>query len=515
MMPRIKRLFQDYWLLMVFMTFKMILQFIVVNPVYELHRDEFLHLDQAKHLAAGYISVPPFSSWISAIIFFLGGSTFWIRFFPALFGTLTLLFAWLTTEELGGKVYAKVLVSCAFLFSVFVRLNILYQPNAFDVLAWTGIFYFLIRYIRSEENKWLLYLMLASVLGFYNKYTIAFLLVGLLFSFIITKNRKIFLNKYFYLSLLTGLVLILPNLYWQLSHHFPVVHHMTALKKTQLDHTSTSGFLFEQLMFMGGSLPVIILALIGLFFHRKFENYRIIGINYFIVLLLFIFLKAKSYYALGLYPVLLVFGGVYLESVLPKFRKTFVIGILILTNFITFLFIYDLVLPVKSPAAILSNKDQYEKLGLLKWNDGKNHQLPQDFADMLGWKEMADKALQAYEMIPPEERGQTLIFCDNYGQAGALNYYNRNKTPEAYAANTDYIFWIPRMKTIKNVLLIGNKPDDRILAMFKSYQLTGLVGNEFAIEKNTGIYLLSGANEDFTSKFYQTIDQRIRDFDIF
>jgi hypothetical protein len=290
---------------------------------------------------------------------------------------------------------------------------------------------------------------------------------------------------------------------------------MMALKRTQLDHTSTSGFLFEQLMFMGGSLPVIILALIGLFFHRKFENYRIIGINYFMVLLIFIFLKAKSYYALGLYPVRLVFGGVYLEYVLPKFRKQFVIGLLILVNFISFLFIYDLVLPIKSPEAILSNKDKYEKLGLLKWNDGKNHQLPQDFADMQGWKEMADKTLQAYEIIPPEEREQTLIFCDNYGQAGALNYYNRNKTPEAYAANTDYIFWIPRMKTIKNILLIGNKPDDRILAMFKSYRLTGLVENEFAIEKNTGIYLLSGANEDFTSKFYQTIEKRKRDFDIF
>lgn len=514
-MPKIERFFQNYWLLMVFMSFKLILQFMVVNPVYELHRDEFLHLDQARHLAAGYISVPPFSSWISAIIFFLGGSTFWIRFFPALFGALTLLFAWLTVEELGGKMYAKILVSCAFLFSVFVRLNILYQPNAFDVLAWTGIFYFLIRYIRSEENKWLFYLMLAFVLGFYNKYTIAILLPGLLFSLIITKNRKIFYNRYFYISLLTGLVLILPNLYWQLSHHFPFVHHMVALKRTQLDHTSTSGFLVEQLMFMGGSLPLYILALIGLFFYRKFENYRIIGINYFTVLLIFIVLKAKSYYALGLYPVLPVFGAVYLESVLPKFRKLFVFALLIVANVIAFLFIYDLVLPVKSPTAIVSNKDKYEKLGLLKWNDGKDHQLPQDFADMQGWKEMAEKALLAYEMIPTEEREQTLIFCDNYGQAGALNYYNRHKTPEAYAANTDYIFWIPRMKVIKNVVLIGNKPDDHILAMFKSYQLTGIVENEFAIEKNTGIYLLRSANEDFTSKFYQTIDKRIREFDIF
>jgi hypothetical protein len=44
-------------------------------------------------------------------------------------------------------------------------------------------------------------------------------------------------------------------------------------------------------------------------------------------------------------------------------------------------------------------KVRFEKLGLLKWSDGKNHQLPQDFADMQGWKEMADKAFLAYKMI--------------------------------------------------------------------------------------------------------------------
>ena len=163
----------------------------------------------------------------------------------------------------------------------------------------------------------------------------------------------------------------------------------------------------------------------------------------------------------------------------------------------------------------MANREKYEKLGLLKWNDGKNHQLPQDFADMLGWKEMAEKALSAYQMIPSQEKDQTLIWCDNYGQAGALNYYNRNKTPEAYSASTDYIFWMPRMTVIKNVLLIGNKPDENTLSMFNSYKSAGVVENPFAIEKNTGIYLLMGAKEEFTAEFLKSLDKRVADFDIF
>ncbi|BDX38881.1 hypothetical protein CYCD_22360 [Tenuifilaceae bacterium CYCD] len=266
---------------------------------------------------------------------------------------------------------------------------------------------------------------------------------------------------------------------------------------------------------MSGSLLVLIAAFVGLFFYRKFEDYRVIGFVYLIVITIFILLKAKGYYALGLYPVLLVFGGVFLESILKGFWKKFAFGILILGNLISFLYIYDVMLPVKNPEDIIANKEKFERFGLLRWNNGKNYNIPQDFADMLGWKEMSEKALMAYKSIPTKEKEQTIIFCDNYGQAGSLNYYNRNKMPEAYSASTDYIFWIPRIKVIKNVLLVGERPGNEIQSMFKRVELVGVVENEFAIENKTGIYLLSGANANFTNIFYRLMDKRIDDFDIF
>ncbi|MBC8006298.1 MAG: glycosyltransferase family 39 protein [Verrucomicrobia bacterium] len=514
-MVKIKWIVQDYWLLLVFLTGKMILQLMVVNPVYELHRDEFLYLDQAKHLAAGYISVPPLTAWLSAIVFALGGGEYWVRFFPALFGALTILLAWLMTEELGGRIYSKILVSCALLFSIFVRLNILYQPNAFDILAWTAVFYFLIRYLRTQKPLWLFCLVLAFVLGIYNKYTIVFLLAGLMAGLMLTPERKILLHKNFYLGLFLGIILLLPNVLWQINNDFPVLHHMQALKRTQLDYSSPTGFLTDQLMFVSGSLVLILASFVGLFIYKPFKIYRVVGFTFVAVMLIFIALKAKSYYAFGLYPVLLVFGGVYLEVVIAEAWKKYVIGFLVLANLAAFFFIYNLVFPVWAPAKIMANKDKFEDLGLLKWNDGKNHHLPQDFADMLGWKEMADKAYAAYQMIPENERAQTLIFCDNYGQAGALNYYNRGRMPEAYSFNTDYIYWIPRLKEIKNVLLVGDTPDDREIALFAVFRQTGKVENEYAIEKNTPIYLLTGARPNFTAYFYEELDRRKAEFDIF
>ncbi|NJN24509.1 MAG: glycosyltransferase family 39 protein [Cyclobacteriaceae bacterium] len=156
MKQKIKSFLATYWILMLMVAIKFALQYLLVNPAYELHRDEFLHLDQANHLSAGYISVPPFTAFLSKIIYWLGGGLFWIRFFPALFGAATIVFAWLIVEAMDGKLPAKILTSIFLLFSILLRINVLYQPNALDVLVWTIIFYLLIRYIRKQENMLLL-----------------------------------------------------------------------------------------------------------------------------------------------------------------------------------------------------------------------------------------------------------------------------------------------------------------------------------------------------------------------
>ena len=111
-MPASTRLFlKNYWLLLIFVLMKIVAQYLVVNPVYELQRDEYLYLDQANHLALGYASVPPLTSWFSLIIQALGNGIFWVRFFPALFGAATMVVVWHTIKELGGTIRAQVLAS--------------------------------------------------------------------------------------------------------------------------------------------------------------------------------------------------------------------------------------------------------------------------------------------------------------------------------------------------------------------------------------------------------------------
>jgi len=510
---KLKYFIEKYWILLILVAVKMILQFVFVNPIYDLHRDEYLHLDQAFHFSFGYISVPPFTSWIARIIYLFGGGIFWIRLFPALFGALTIVLVWLIVEETGGRLQAKILASILLVFSVLVRINLLFQPNSFDILAWTGVFYFLIKYINTQQNRWIIVLSILISLGLYNKYNIVFLLTGLLAGFLLTAQRTIFTKKIFYVAIALCLILFLPNIIWQIRNDFPVIHHMKALNDSQLVHVNRLDFLFDQLKL--GLVGLLTLAAFwALAYYKPFKPYRFIGWTFVVVVMLYISGRAKSYYTIGLYPVLFALGSVYLEVVLKKW-KAVVFPLLALSHIVVFLGILKYLMPYQNPTEIIENHLSYEKLGLLHWEDGKVHPLPQDFSDMLGWREMADKTLIAYQQIPENERKNTLVFCDNYGQTGAVNYYNRTKMPEAHSFATDYIYWLPDHKKIQNIVFVGQLPDQKVMEMFREYKLVGVVENEYSREKDTRIFLLLGAHDAVTEMFYKLAEKRKQDFDVF
>lgn len=503
---------KNHLILLCFVIAKFLLQYALVSPEYELQRDEFLHLDQAHHLAWGYLSVPPVTSWISSLIYFFGNTVFWIRFFPALFGALTIVVVWKAIQELSGSLFALILGATAVLFSVLLRLNILYQPNSLDVLCWASFYFALIKYINSEKPKWLLIGSLIFAFGFLNKYNIVFLLIGLFPAILLTEHRRIFARKEFYISLLLAALLISPNILWQYSHNFPVFHHLKELAETQLVNVNRWDFLKDQLLFFIGSLFLILAAFYALLFYTPFRKYKFFFWTFCFTLIVFTYLKAKGYYAIGLYPIYISFGSVYLEKIIIASRKKYLQVIAILTPITLFIPMYNWVFPNKNPDYILKNAATYKALGLLRWEDGKDHSLPQDFADMLGWKELAQKVEAAYSKLPNQD--QTLILCDNYGQAGAINYYTKNKKIEAVSFNSDYINWFDLDKKYSNLIRIKNFEDKgdelkKTSLFFNSASITDSITNPFAREYGTTIFMFREAKIDIRERIKKEINEHI------
>ena len=477
-----------------FILLKFILQYLLVNPYYDLQRDEYLHLDQANHLAWGFQSIPPVTSWISYIIKLLGNSVFWVKFFPALFGVLTMVVVWKTIEELKGNLYALILGTTCVLFSALLRLNFLFQPNSLDILCWTTIYFILIKYINTQNVKWLFMGSFVFALGFLNKYNIIFLVLGIFPAILLTEQRKIFAVKELYYAITFGLLLIFPNLMWQYNNGFPVFHHMKELAESQLVNVNRLDFLKQQLYFFIGSLPVIFASLYAILFYKPFRKFKVFFFTLLFTLIIFTFLKAKSYYAIGLYPIYISFGSAFLGEKLSNDWRKYLKPILVGMPIIFYVFLFDIVFSVKSPNYYVENNKKFKELGLLRWEDGKDHSLPQDFADMLGWKELAQKVDKVYDNLQNKE--QTLILCDNYGQAGAINYYTVNKSLKAVSFNADYINWFNLDVKIQNFIRVkefdGSKDDfDKTSPFFETAFVADSVTNSLAREYRTRIYVFT------------------------
>jgi len=493
-----------------FVILKFLIQYSLTSQEYDLHRDEFLYLDQANHLAWGFQSVPPFTSWLSWIILFLGNSVFWVKFFPALFGALTIVVVWKTIEVLNGNLAALILGATCILFSSLLRINLLFQPNSLDVLSWTAFYFILIKYFNSKNTKWLFIAATVFAIGFLNKYNIVFLLIGLFPAILLSEQRKIFTRKQLYYSILLGLLLISPNLVWQYNNNFPVVHHLKQLADTQLVNVDRWGFLRGQVLFFIGSLFAIIAALYALIFYTPFKPYRFFFLAIVFTLIVFLYFRAKDYYAIGLYPIYIAFGSVFLMEILKTGWKKYLQPIAIAIPVLFFVPMYNISFPNKSPEYIAQHPEQYQKYGLLRWEDGKEYPLPQDFADMLGWKELANTIDTIYSSVPFQS--QTLILCDNYGQAGAINYYTKNKNVKAVSFNADYINWFQLNKKFVNLIRVKTLESvdtelNETSAFFETAYIAGSISNTYAREYGTTVFVFIKSKVNINKRIELEINQ--------
>lgn len=486
-----------------FVLLKLFLHCFLINPVYELHRDEFLHLDQANHLAWGFQSVPPVTSIFAWIIKVLGGSNFIIRLTTACFGAGTLMYSWFIVKELKGNLFAKVLCMVALFACAIARLDMLFQPNAFDILSWTATYYYLIKYVCTNKPRFIYFAVLAIAIGFLNKYSIGFLVIGLLVGFLASPQRYIFKTKHLYIAVCLGLLLVLPNLIWQYQNHFPVVKHMKELAATQLDKINRVDFLKDQLLYYIGDLWILFAVAIAFFIYKPFKNLRWIGLSYLITIALFTWFRAKAYYAAGLYPVLLACGSVYLCTALKSGWQRYLKAIALFTSLVMFFLTVRLAYPILTPEEITFKKKKFEMVGALRWEDGKNHHLPQDFADMLGWRELAKIVDEVYKKIPEKE--SLIILCDNYGEAGAINHYSAFKNINAVSFSADYVTWVNLDHQIKNVILVTGIDDDDPerkveKPIFERVTKIGSIKNKMAREYGTSVYLLENAKIDINAR---------------
>src|SRR4051812_11124710 len=191
--------------------------------IYSYHRDELYYLASGRRLAWGYVDHPPLTPFlyrISDILF--GSSQFGLRIVPAfLHGGLVVMTA-LLARELGadarGQVVAAIAAAIAPMLLTTGHFLTTVTP---EVLAWSAITLFVVRILNGGDPRLWVVVGVVVGLGFLDKWTTGFLIVGLAAGLLLVPERTVLRTPWLLAGIALALAIWAPNLVWQARHGWP------------------------------------------------------------------------------------------------------------------------------------------------------------------------------------------------------------------------------------------------------------------------------------------------------
>ncbi|HEV8491197.1 MAG TPA: glycosyltransferase family 39 protein, partial [Candidatus Angelobacter sp.] len=245
---------------------------------YGIFRDEMYYLACSRHMAWGYVDHPPLTVWVawfSRVV--LGDSPLGVRLLPILAGGVVV---WLTgklTREMGGGRFSQAMAALAvFVVPLYLVAHTWLTDNVFEQLIWMTCIWLVLKAVNTgDDARYWLWFGVAAGLGFENKYSIAFLLLGLLVGVVLTPHRHFLKSRYLWLGVLACAVISLPNLLWQIRYHFPFLELIHNIRMTNRDVVrGPIAFIIDQGMIMNPILfPLWVGGLIWLFFGRDVQGH--------------------------------------------------------------------------------------------------------------------------------------------------------------------------------------------------------------------------------------------------
>jgi len=496
-----RKISSEWWLILILATIKLSIH-LLTNTNYELHRDAFLYYSLGEHPDWGYLSVPPFIAVLSKISIFLFGKTvFALRFFPALAGSISVIIIAQMVKLLKGSTVAIIIATTAFLVSpAFLRSNTLFQPVSFNQFFWLLAAFFILKLLKTGNAKLWISIFIVFGIAFLNKYSITFFILAFFLALLLTQQRKLFLSKYFVIGGVISLLIISPNLVWQYNHNWPVINHMAELQKTQFVNVSLVGFFIDQIVMNFSALIIWLSGLITFLFIKNEKQYRPAAYIYLFTVLIIILFRGKSYYTLGVYPILFVLGAYAIDKYFANYLKY---GIMALVVFLSIPF-----LPFSLPVYSFEKMEEHSKKTAdftNRWEDGKIHNLPQDYADMIGWNEMAGLVIEAYRQLPEAEKKECVIYADQYCTAGAILFYGKEfGLPEPVCFKDNFLLWAPD-SIAPQVLIYVSKHPERITDKFEKSRSFGEINNKYFRENKTAVYICTGPKTDFMLSYVREV----------
>lgn len=450
---------------------------------YGYFRDELYYLACGEHLDWGYVDQPPLIGLIAWLIrHTLGTSLFAIRILPALANGVLVVMTGAIAQRFGASRFAQALAAlCTMIAPLYLALGHFLSMNIFEPLIWMGC---VLAYL---SRRWMLFGVIAGI-GLENKHAILFFglafVIGLLFS----EDRRELLKPWIWIGGVIALAIFLPNLIWEIRHHFPTLELLNNIAHSHKNAPVTPlSFFTGQIVLMHPlNLPIWIAGLVWLLMQPRF---RALGVTFIALFIEFVVMKGKVYYIGPIYPMLFAAGAIVVDRALaPRWRPA-VAGALVTGGVL----IAPMALPIL-PVETFIRYQQRLHLEPPRTESMRLAALPQQYADMFGWPEMVAVVARAYNNLSPADRAKCAIFGQNYGQAGAVDLFGpQYGLPKAISAHQNYYYWGPRNYT-GEVMLVMNDRREVLEKIFEHVEQVGVVHHPYAIpyENDKPLHLCRG-----------------------
>lgn len=388
----------------------------LTNTRYGLHRDELQFLSDALHLDWGYVAYPPLTPFIERISMALFGMSLeGLRLFSVLVQVAVVITGGLIARALGGSRLAQGLAALAVALSPIALFEgTEFQYTTFEQFAWVLVTYGVVRLLRSEDERWWIWIGAFSGVGLMAKYTVVFFIGALLAGFLLTPARRLMASRWFALGCALTTLIVLPNLLWQVHHDFISLHFLEHIhaRDLRIGRGSVRDFWFVQAV-ASENACAIPLTIAGLVAAWRSVRYRALSIAFALTILLFAVMKARGYYTAAVFPVIIAFGAMavaqWLSSRRPVLRRS--IFALLFAGIIGFgVYFACMLVPIASSGPL--------KTFALAHSE--------DLREQLGWDTFVQTVARVRDALPPQERANAGVIVANYGEQGAIEILGRS-----------------------------------------------------------------------------------------
>jgi hypothetical protein len=375
------------------------------------HRDELATLDDARHLAWGYVAYPPVTPFFARISLLLFGTSLaGFRFFASLANAVALVLTGLMARDLGGRRGAQLLAAFAAMPACLV-LGSMMQYVSFDYLAWVLVSFCVVRLLKTEDQRWWLGVGASIGFGMLSKYAMPFFVAGVILGVLVTPARRNLGNRWLWLGAALSLLIFLPNFIWQIRHDFIYLDFVRHIHARDVRIGRAKGFLPDQLKFTMFAAPLWIAGLWFSFFSATGRRFRLLGWMYVTPLVIFLIAKGRGYYLVGVYPMLYAAGSVWAEQWIAHLRRGW--RTTLRASAWTALALYVVIFSaVFLPVTALNSR-------WWRWAASING----DLREEVGWPELVQTTAQIRDLLPLEQRARLGILAGDYGTAGAIDLY--------------------------------------------------------------------------------------------